>query len=382
MGDDEFQNRAIELAARGLGHTRSNPLVGACLVRDGNIIAEGFHRAYGEQHAEVDLLSSIEDIPSDSTLYLTLEPCVKHGKTGPCLNRLVESGIRNYVILSRDNSSSASGAGLEALKRLGYSVEEPETPGSYRWLNRHFFHGADTGLPWVDLKLAMTADGYIATPTGESQWITGQESRGCGHRLRSQVDGVLVGGGTLRSDNPRLTDRTTGRDRQPEAIGVVRSSDGLSLSAHLFDERPDKTILVVPPTFSTGLADRLEKRGVTIMVADLYNGEFDWRQVLVRLRKKSLGRLLVEGGSMTAGSLLRAGLVNELHLFYSGRIFGSGIPAVGMEPDDFSVEDASEGQLIHQQAFGNDLYVRRFLPENTPRNDLREINFDRLDLSV
>lgn len=374
MSDDKYVDRAIEVAKKGLGRTKTNPIVGACLVSGDDVVAEGAHLEFGGNHAEENLLEDVGTIPDGSILYLTLEPCVREGKTPPCLNGLARSGIEQYVILSKDPHPSVDGAGIQGLRELGFSVDVIGNNNRYNWLNRHYFHGVRSDFPWIDLKLAMSADGYIATPRRNSQWITGERSRDYGHRLRSRVDAVMVGAGTLRSDDPRLTDRVTDADRQPAAVVVARSADGIDPTAHLFRNRADKTTLVVPPTFSEDLIAELRSLGVDFLIADLYDGRYRWNQVLPRLRDRSIGRVLVEGGSALAGSLLETGHVNECHLFYGGKIFGNGIPSVGTASGVRTVNEAPEGQLIDHRRFGNDLYARRYFGENTDHPELRNLD--------
>lgn len=186
----------------------------------------------------------------------------------------------------------------------------------------------------------------------------------------------------MRSDDPRLTDRVTDRTDQPDAIVVARSSEGFRLSCHLFEERPEETILVVPPGFDSELADELENRGVTLLRADLYDGSFRWHQVLPRLRRKDIGRILVEGGSMLAGSLLESSVVNEGHCFYSGKIFGNGIPSVKTGSGVVSVDAVPEGTLMHHRRFGNDLYVNRVFEDSLVGTELESIDFTTFDHSV
>lgn len=353
--------RALREAYEGLGRTGANPLVGACLVRDGDLLAGAGHRVSGEDHAERRLMREAPEDLSGATLYLTLEPCVQYRRTPPCLPLLVGRGLGEVVVATVDPHPSVNGAGLEALRALGIPVRLGVREEDYRWLSRGYFHGQRTGYPWVDVKLALSADGYLATPNRHSQWITGEGSREEGHRLRARVDAVMVGAGTLRDDDPRLTDRVTGSDHQPKAIVVARSSRGIHPDATLLSERAEKTFLIVPPTFDETLLETLKDRGVTVLVSDLYGDRYDWRQVLPRLRNRDVGRILVEGGATLAGSLVDQSVVRELHLFYSGRLFGNGIPSLQRDRDPLTVDEAPEGDLLEVDRFGQDVYVRRLI---------------------
>lgn len=364
IADRDVMEQAIRAATRGLGRTGTNPLVGACLVKDNEILGTAAHLKFGGKHAEHRLLNEKVDCIEGSTLYLTLEPCIQPGKTPPCLPLIVEKGIKTVVLASVDPDPSVQGQGVQALRELGISVRESVGEREYRWLNRAYFHRQATDNPWVELKLALSADGYLATPHHHSQWITGERSRNEGHRLRSRVDAVMVGAGTLRKDDPRLTDRFTERSHQPKAVVVVRSSRGIRLNSTLLTDRAERTLMVVPPSFSDDLVNRMSDRGVTVLRADLYEGQFDWTQVLPRLSRQAIGRILVEGGSNLAGSLLDQSIVNELHLFYSGRLFGNGIPALKRKTSPRHVEEAPRGHLLTSRALEEDVYVRRLIPSN------------------
>lgn len=366
-------DEALGAATIGLGRTGTNPLVGACLSKDGQILATAGHEKLGGDHAERRLFSQFDGSADGTTLAVTLEPCLQPGRTPACLPLIVESAVEKIIIATVDPHPGVEGNSLEALQRLGYSPKTDVLRREYRWLSRAYFHRQSTGLPWVELKSAVSADGYLATPNRRSQWITGEESRDKGHRLRSRVDAVMVGAGTLRDDNPRLTDRVTDRDGQPKAIVVARSSDGIAPSQTLFDDRSDATILVVPPNFSESVLEDLRSAGVSVLVSDLYRDRFDWKQVLARLARTGIGRILVEGGAILGGSLLQQNVVNELHWFYSGRIFGNGIPSLKMERDPFSVEEAPVGKLLDIEQFGEDVYVRRILESTMKQEDYREI---------
>jgi diaminohydroxyphosphoribosylaminopyrimidine deaminase/5-amino-6-(5-phosphoribosylamino)uracil reductase len=382
MSDSDHMERALRAASGGLGHTGTNPMVGACLVRDGSVLAEAGHQKLGEAHAERRLMEQAPDDLSGARLYLTLEPCIQYRRTPPCLPLLVDRGLDEVLLASRDPHSSVSGTGIRALRRLDVPVRDGVCEGENRWLNRAYFYRQTTGYPWIDLKLALSADGYLATPTRHSQWITGEESRAAGHRLRNRVDAVMVGAGTLRDDNPRLTDRVTGDDSQPRAVVVARSSRGLSLDQKLFQDRPRETILVIPPTFESTLRSRLSDRGVTILLTDQYGDRFDWRQVLPRLARLNVGRILVEGGAGLAGSLLDRNLVRECHLFYSGKLFGNGLPALRREESPRRVGDADDASLLRVERFEDDAYVHRLVepPSETlpDRATFDELQFDWL----
>lgn len=377
MPEQKYMERALRAASKGLGHTGTNPMVGACLVRDGSILAEAGHQKLGEDHAERRLMKQAPDDLEGARLYLTLEPCIAYRRTPPCLPLLVDRGLEEVVLASEDPHPSVRGTSIQALRELDIPVRVGFCGAEYRWLSRAYFYRQATSFPWIDLKLALSADGYLATANRHSQWITGQGSREAGHRLRSRADAVMVGAGTLRDDDPRLTDRVTDREDQPEAVVIARSSWGLSLDMNLFRNRPDGTILVVPPRFDSTLRTRLEERGVTFLLGDLYDDRFDWRQVLPRLARQNIGRILVEGGAGLAGNLLDRNLVRECHIFYSGKLFGNGLPALQRNRAPRRVGDAEDAALLRVDRFENDAYVHR-LVESDSGNLPDQSTFDNL----
>jgi diaminohydroxyphosphoribosylaminopyrimidine deaminase/5-amino-6-(5-phosphoribosylamino)uracil reductase len=356
----------IERASSAAGRVRTNPCVGAALVRDGSVKARSIHERYGTAHAEQALFDRL-DTSSGGTLFCTLEPCIHRGKTAPCLNRVARRNVDEVILASRDPHPAVDGGGIRALRRLGIPVETGVASEAYEWVNRAYFHGARTGFPWIDAKSAMSADGYIAPRSGDSRWITGEKSREKGHEIRSRVDGVMVGANTLRRDDPRLTDRVTDSDHQPRAIVVCREPDNLPLDSHLMTDRAPETILVCADGNDADLLTELDERGVTILRARVDGGGLNWTQTLPRLRRLGLGRVLVEGGGVLLGSLLEAGYVQQMHLFYSGKVFGGGTGAYRLESVVHDVEDSPVGPLVSHSRLGQDVYVSRLM--DTTRSD-------------
>ncbi|MFB6355683.1 MAG: bifunctional diaminohydroxyphosphoribosylaminopyrimidine deaminase/5-amino-6-(5-phosphoribosylamino)uracil reductase RibD [bacterium] len=356
----QFMDVAIECAREGEGSVCTNPLVGACLVSGDEIIARGSHRWYGDDHAEIDVLSSAESIPEDAVLYTTLEPCIFPGKTGDCVSEIIRSPVQQVVVADEDPDSGVSGRGIEALRAAGIEVIVGIGTNDYRRVNRAYHYQRTTGNPWIDLKLAMSGDGKIAVNNGNSQWITGEKSREHGHKLRSLADGVMIGANTLRNDNPRLTDRVTGSDHQPKALVITRFANNLPRESHLLTERANSTILVTRPGMNTAWRRELESRGVEILVTDTAHGWVIWRQVFPRLTQKGIGRILVEGGGVLAGNLIESNYVCETHFYYSGRLIGNGIPGIHMNQVYDRVEETPRAHLVDSRAFEEDVYVRRF----------------------
>ncbi|MFP4686817.1 MAG: bifunctional diaminohydroxyphosphoribosylaminopyrimidine deaminase/5-amino-6-(5-phosphoribosylamino)uracil reductase RibD [bacterium] len=369
--EKKYMMKAIEAAAAGIGKTATNPLVGTCLVRDGEILATSAHEKFGDLHAEAALFARHPDKIEGSDLYCTLEPCIHPGKTPPCLPLILNSGLRRIIIAHEDPHPAVAGAGLRALRASGFEVLYPLARQEYRWLNRAYFYRLKTGLPWLELKLALSSDGYIATASHHSRWLSGPESRHHVHELRSRCDAVMVGAGTLREDNPGLTVRHKPCDNQPLAIIITTKSDELPLECKLLTERAAETVIVLPAATSASLVRKLRRRAVTVLLSDLKKGRFIWKQVLPRLAKLDIGRILIEGGGGLAGSLMSAGYLNEAHLFYCGRFLGDGIKSVRLEEKINKVGEGPHAGLVKTKVYGDDLYIQRLFQSPLKKNKFR-----------
>lgn len=327
---EAFMREAAALAEQGRWSAAPNPTVGAVLVRDGEIVAHGWHHAYGQNHAEVECLADAAARgidPSACTLVVTLEPCNHHGKTPPCTEAVLAAGIRHVVIGLCDPNPEAAG-GAERLREAGVRVETGVCEDICRDLVADFLVWQGTDRPYVILKLAMTLDGRIATRTGHSRWITGEASRRKVHALRAGVGraggAVLIGGNTLHTDNPLLTARLDEPvARQPLAVSIssrVPAPDSLAL----FRERPAETILFTTASgAATPRAALLRERGVRVIGLDRWKSGEDLLQILRYLRKDAgCPYVLCEGGGRLGLSLLEAGLVDEFHVHVAPKVLG------------------------------------------------------------
>ncbi|NPA31500.1 MAG: bifunctional diaminohydroxyphosphoribosylaminopyrimidine deaminase/5-amino-6-(5-phosphoribosylamino)uracil reductase RibD, partial [Chloroflexi bacterium] len=240
---------ALDLARRGLGRTHPNPAVGAVIVRDGRVVGRGFHPKAGEPHAEIFALREAGDAARGAVMYVTLEPCVHHGRTPPCVDAILEAGIAEVHIATLDPNPVVHGQGVAKLRAAGVKVVLGEGQAEARKLIEGFAHWVRTRRPWVVAKYAMTLDGKIATRTGHARWITGPEARAWVHRLRDQVDAILVGRGTVEADDPRLTTRLPDADAVHHPLRVVLDSRGRApLTARVFDPGlPGRTVLAATP---------------------------------------------------------------------------------------------------------------------------------------
>ncbi len=316
--------RAIELAARGLGRVHPNPIVGAVVVRDDEILGEGWHDEFGGPHAEVAAIRAADSDLRGATIYVSMEPCCHHGKTPPCTEAILEAGISRVVVAADDPSEKASGRGLGILRDEGIEVDVAggELAARARLLNQAFRKHARTGRPWVLFKSAMTLDGKVATRTGDSKWISSESSRARAHEWRATVDAVVVGIGTALADDPQLTARVAGVTRQPRRV-VFDSTGRLPLDSQLVTMAPEVPLTVIvsraAPRSSTSA---LETAGVDVVVATGANEPARVRSALTQLGERDVAGILLEGGPHLAGAFYDAGEIDEIRLFLAPLVLG------------------------------------------------------------
>jgi diaminohydroxyphosphoribosylaminopyrimidine deaminase / 5-amino-6-(5-phosphoribosylamino)uracil reductase len=359
--------RAIDLAEGGRGRVSPNPLVGAVIGRDGETLAEGFHRSVGGPHAEVEAIAAAagKDL-SGATLYVSLEPCCHHGRTPPCTDAIRDAGIGRVVVASDDPSEHASGRGLGILRDEGIDVvvADGELATRARLLNQPFRKHARTGRPWVLFKSAMTLDGKVATSNGDSKWISGEPSRFRAHHWRAQCDAVAVGIGTALADDPQLTARVEGVERQPRRI-VFDSLARLPLNSQLVrDARNIPVTVVVSRAAPRTATDALETHGVDVIVATGENEPARVRSALDQLGSGDVGSILLEGGPHLAGAFLDAGEVDEMRLFLAPIVLGGRTARDPLEGEGVeSIADAVRALTLECERIGEDLLVSARLKE-------------------
>lgn len=324
---------ALELAKKGKGMVAPNPLVGCVIISaDGTKIGEGYHRKFGEAHAEVNAVNSVKDRKDlkGATVYVTLEPCSHHGKTPPCATMLGNLPIQRVVVGMRDPNPNVNGKGILHLRNKGIEVEVGVLNDKAEKLNEFFIHHQTFGRPFITLKIAQTVDGYLAAADGESQWITGKQSRKMVHKWRSEYDGVMVGRTTAITDNPSLTVRHVS-GRQPKRI-VIDGPYELPKELNLFSDKfEEKTIIITwNKEASATDADPMLKlmkqnyfRGHILQVSKV-EGHADLRQAFKMLGEKGITSILVEGGQQLSSALLREGLVDKIELFIAPKLLGAG----------------------------------------------------------
>jgi diaminohydroxyphosphoribosylaminopyrimidine deaminase/5-amino-6-(5-phosphoribosylamino)uracil reductase len=321
--DQAFMRRALELAARARGLTSPNPIVGAVVVAGDEIVGEGFHRAAGEPHAEPEALDAAGGRARGGTLYVTLEPCVHHGRTPPCAPRVIASGVRRVVVALGDPDPRVAGRGLEALRAAGIDVTAGVLEDEAAHQNRAFLVAMRTGRPHVTLKGAMTLDGRIADVDGVSRWITGEAARRHAHRLRSESDAIAVGIETVLRDDPWLNVRlATPWPREPYRV-VVDSLARTPVDARLIATgTAARAIVAVTDRAPRARVDALAARGATVVPCPAADGRVDVRALLAWLAGREARALLVEGGGEVHAAFLDAGLVDRVAVFVAPLLLG------------------------------------------------------------
>lgn len=318
--------KALELAARGAGMTAPNPAVGCVLVKDGRIIASGWHRKAGSDHAEVAALRQAGESARGCTAYVTLEPCNHTGRTGPCTEALIEAGVQE-VVFALPDPCPVAGGGAARLRAAGVRVRSHVCHEEAAELNRAWIHALRYRRPHVTGKAAMTLDGRIATSGGESRWITSPESRKKAHRFRQSVNAVLVGAQTVLEDNPSLSARTADGVFRPLRV-VLDSSGRTPPESKVYDPAGEGAMIVTTDRTPRDRLDAYTNAGVdTRIVSADARGKPCLQETLAILHAREKTALLVEGGGKVLGSFFDADLLDEIHLYIAPCIFGAGMPA-------------------------------------------------------
>lgn len=359
--DIEYMQLALDLAASAKGRTNPNPLVGAVIVKDGVIVGTGLHCKAGEPHAEVHAFRMAGEHAEGATLYVTLEPCSHFGKTPPCANLVKESKVRRVVVAMEDPNPAVAGRGIRLLREAGIEVEVGLLEQQARKLNERFIHNMLTSKPFVISKYAMTLDGKLATHTGHSQWITGEEARQTVHELRNEVDAILVGIGTVLADNPSLTTRLlAGGGKNPIRI-VLDSELRVPLDANVVETTDAKTIIITSSEASKEKIEMLEQRGVNVIIVSKHEEGLDLEEMLKALYQAGITDILVEGGAEVNASFVRAGLVDKFLIYIAPKLLGgrnSLTPVTGFDVD--TMDAALDVEFAGVEQYGPDLCLTAY----------------------
>ncbi len=350
--DIKCMKRALQLAKKGYFTVSPNPMVGAVIVSGGQIVAEGYHHHPGSPHAEIVALKNFQFTNLPSTMYINLEPCCHFGKTGPCVDEIINSPIKKIFISTKDPNPLVFGKGIEKLKEAGIEVFLGLLEKEAIFLNRTFFYNNLYDLPYVILKWASTLDGYIADFKNFSKWITEENTRKIGKLLREEVDAILLGSNTILRDNPKLKRLREHPPRKPLKKIILDPEGKIPEDYNVFES--GEVILVL----KEGINKKI-KENVKILNMPLINGSFPLKELLRKLKKMEIYSILVEGGGKTASSFLKEGLIQEVAFFYSPKLLGGGIKT--FSEVNLPLEEAIKIEPFSFKKIGEDIYIRGLL---------------------
>lgn len=370
--DELYMKQALMLAAQGLGRTSPNPVVGAVIVADGSIVGQGWHQAAGTPHAEVHALAQAGRLARNATLYVTLEPCCHHGRTGPCTDAIIAAGVKRVVVAMTDPNPLVRGKGIQKLRQHGLEVLEGVCAAEAAQLNEVFIKWIATGLPFGVLKTAITLDGKIATYTGHSKWITSERSREYVHGLRNMYDAILVGIGTVLADDPSLTTRLPGGGKNPIRV-IVDSKGRIPLEAKLLCDCEAPVIIAVGPEAPAEKLAALQAKGAEVLTLPLVAGRgVSLRHLFVELGQRNITSILVEGGAEVNASVLAENVVDKVHWFIAPKIIGGKTapgPVGGLGLSDMAQATVLEDMQVKN--IGKDILLTAYMQRREGRDVYR-----------
>jgi len=363
--DQRYMARALELAKLGEGSTSPNPMVGAVVVKDGKIVGEGYHQKYGGPHAEVFALKAAGEKAIGADIYVSLEPCSHYGKTPPCAQKLINTGIKRAVIAMVDPNPEVAGRGIEMLREAGIEVELGLLKEEAQNLNEIFLKYIKSDYPFVYLKKAQTLDGYIASSSGDSKWITNSAARLEGHKLRHRADAIMVGIGTVIADDPSLTARLESKNGIDPIRIILDPLLEIPLTAKIINQKSTaKTLIITSDNLNNSAAQikkekLLKKKQVEILTFETDNTNyFNLKKLLIELRERKISSVLVEGGAKLSHTFLKENLVDKFYYFIAPKIYGGsdGIASFcGEGPKMMS--GAVELEILEQKNIDNNILL-------------------------
>jgi diaminohydroxyphosphoribosylaminopyrimidine deaminase/5-amino-6-(5-phosphoribosylamino)uracil reductase len=353
LEDHAFMVRAIALTERGRNTATPNPSVGCVIVKDGRVIGEGWHERAGEPHAEARALAAATESPEGSTVYVSLEPCAHQGRTGPCTDKLIAAKVARVVAAIEDPFPEVKGRGVAKLREAGIRVDLGLLQDEAREAHRGFLTRMTKGRPWMRIKAAASLDGRIALANGESRWITGEEARRDAHKLRARSCAILTGIGTVLRDDPELTVRHVPCTRQPRRV-VIDSHLDMPLAAKILSGEPP---LVLTISEDPGRRAALEAKGAEVVRVAAEGAKTDLAAVARLLGERGCNEVTVETGGKLMGSLLRAGVVDELVLYYAPVILGDKSQALFALPEWTRLDEALRPRIAEVRSVGQDIRV-------------------------
>ncbi|AAO35276.1 riboflavin biosynthesis protein [Clostridium tetani E88] len=359
--DEIYMKRAIELAHLGEGYVNPNPLVGAVIVKDGRIIGEGYHKKFGEAHAEIEAFKSCKEDPKGGTLYVNLEPCSHYGKTPPCVDVIIKKGIKKVIIGMKDPNPLVAGRGLEILKKANIEVRVGTLEDECRNLNEIFIKYITYKKPFCILKWASTLDGKICSSIGDSRWITGEDSREYVHLIRNKVSSIMVGVNTILRDNPSLTTRLKDRKGVNPTRIIVDSKGRTPLDARIFKEEGD-TFIATTSQIEDKKIKEFEKVGAKIIIIPEKGRKVDLQYLVNYLTKLNIDSILLEGGGTLNYSALKEGIVDKVLMFLAPKILGGENSKTPIEGEGIKyIKDCIELKDLSIKNFKEDILIEGFI---------------------
>lgn len=368
-----YMRLALTLAKNAAGRTSPNPMVGAVIVRDGEIVGCGWHKRAGTPHAEIHALKQAGKLAANATLYVTLEPCCHHGRTGPCVEAIIQAGIKKVVVGMQDPNPLVAGCGITHLKEAGIEVVENVLACDAARLNEAFIKWISTQMPFVFLKTAMTLDGKTATVNGQSQWITGQQSRNRVHEMRNFCDGIVVGIGTVLADDPQLTTRLPSGGKNPVRI-IVDSKARTPVTAKVIQDGQAPTLIAVSHRAPAERVHEIMSQGKNVEIIKVPDGPggLDLRELFSQIGKRGIVSIMLEGGATLNASALQANIVDKVYWFVAPKIIGgSAAPGPVGGQGIASLDDAHLLEDISMETVGNDILISAYLRSREGRDVYR-----------
>ncbi|WP_432662369.1 bifunctional diaminohydroxyphosphoribosylaminopyrimidine deaminase/5-amino-6-(5-phosphoribosylamino)uracil reductase RibD [Wukongibacter baidiensis] len=361
--DIQYMKRALSLAKNGEGFVNPNPMVGCVIVKNGKVIGEGYHRFFGGNHAEIEALNSTTDDPVNSTMYVTLEPCSHYGKTPPCVNAIIERGIKRVVIATLDPNPLVAGNGVKKLRENGIEVITGVLKDEAQKLNEIFIKYITTKLPFCLMKSAMSLDGKIATKFADSKWITSSLSREYVHRLRHKYAGIMVGIGTVLVDNPLLTTRIPDFEGKNPVRIIVDSKCRIPPDANVVKNTSKaRTIIATTKLADSEKVAELKEKGVEVLVIPLKNERVDLNVLMEKLGEMGIDSILLEGGGALNYSALDTGIVDKVNFFIAPKIIGGSLSKTPVEGDGVPlVKSAFSLDNMKTHSFGPDIMIEGYV---------------------
>lgn len=367
MNDYEYMRMALQLAQKGIGWVSPNPMVGAVIVKEDRIIGRGYHERYGQPHAERNALASCTESPEGATMYVTLEPCCHHGKQPPCVDAILQAGISRVVVGSADPNPLVAGNGIRILREHGVSVTEDILREECDAINQVFFHYIQTKQPFVVLKYAMTMDGKIAAYTGDSKWITGETARSHVQQQRHRYSGIMVGVGTVLTDDPLLTCRIPG-SKSPVRV-ICDSRLRTPLDAQVVVTAKETPTIIATCCADSDRQEAYRKAGCSVLLLPEKDGHIDLQALLRELGQEGLDSLLLEGGGTLNWSALKSGIVRKVQTYIAPKLFGGETAKTPIEGQGVATPgDSFYLKNSRLMKLGDDFLIESEVDSNVYRN--------------